>query len=375
MTPSVLIAGGGPAAVEGLLRLRRLLPDASVELIAPADEFVYRPLAVSEPFGTKLPDRFSLARIAEIAGAGYRRDAITGVNVGEKQVVLASGRDRKFDALLVAIGARPTEAVPGAVTFWGQDGDPAFTRVLAAAVAGKSRITFAVPHRVRWSLPLYELAMLTADYLSKHGASSNLVIVTPEPEPLAVFGGEASAELERMVEERGIELRLSSDPLKDSAGCDPGEETVVSLPRLVGRGLPGLPVDDEHFLPADDFGRVIGAESVYAAGDVTDFPIKQGGLGAQQADAAASAISSDLGADVEVESFDPVLRARLMGSQPRFLRRDLQEHGGAVVATDALWWPGAKIFGKHLAPFLAALARTEADRRMIQTHEHSAITR
>ena len=39
-------------------------------------------------------------------------------------------------------------------------------------------------------------------------------------------------------------------------------------------------------------------EGVYAAGDITTFPVKQGGIATQQADAAAEAIAAELGADV-----------------------------------------------------------------------------
>ena len=47
----VVICGGGIAAAEGLLRLRRLAGDSvDVELIAPNQELVYRPMAVREPF-------------------------------------------------------------------------------------------------------------------------------------------------------------------------------------------------------------------------------------------------------------------------------------------------------------------------------------
>ena len=48
----VLIAGGGVAALEAMLALRALAADrVSVVLVAPDREFVYRPLAVAEPFG------------------------------------------------------------------------------------------------------------------------------------------------------------------------------------------------------------------------------------------------------------------------------------------------------------------------------------
>jgi CBS domain-containing protein len=100
---------------------------------------------------------------------------------------------------------------------------------------------------------------------------------------------------------------------------------------------------------------------VYAAGDITTFSVKQGGIAAQQADAAAEAIAADAGADVVPKPFRPVLRGLLLtGAQPRYLHGELA--GGAGETSEAslepLWWPPAKIVGRHLAPFLAGLAGT-----------------
>ncbi len=52
---------------------------------------------------------------------------------------------------------------------------------------------------------------------------------------------------------------------------------LVALPRLVGPRLGGLPHDGDGFIEVDDHGRVEGLDSVWAAGDCTTFPIKQGG--------------------------------------------------------------------------------------------------
>ena len=61
----------------------------------------------------------------------------------------------------------------------------------------------------------------------------------------------------------------------------------------------------------DEHGRVSGIEDVYAAGDATTFPIKQGGLAAQQAVAAAEAIVARHGTDLDPQPFRPVLRGML----------------------------------------------------------------
>jgi len=75
---------------------------------------------------------------------------------------------------------------------------------------------------------------------------------------------------------------------------------------------------------------------------------------AQQADAVAAAIAIDAGANVRPSPYKPVLRGLLLtGFVPRYLRTDVQG-GTSIVDTEALWWPPAKIVGRHLAPFLAA---------------------
>ena len=68
----------------------------------------------------------------------------------------------------------------------------------------------------------------------------------------------------------------------------------------------------------------MGADAVLAAGDATTFPIKQGGLATQQADAAAATIAHALGATVEPTPFAPVLRGLLLtGGAPLYLRAEL----------------------------------------------------
>ena len=99
-----------------------------------------------------------------------------------------------------------------------------------------------------------------------------------------------------------------------------------------------------------------GEQDVYAAGDATTSPIKQGGVATQQADAAAEAIAARAGADVDPQPFRPVLRGLLLtGSTPRYMRAEVSGGRGEDwrVSDHALWWPPSKIAGKRLAPYLA----------------------
>jgi sulfide:quinone oxidoreductase len=138
-----------------------------------------------------------------------------------------------------------------------------------------------------------------------------------------------------------------------SDGARIAADAAVSLPRLHGPAIGGLPQDENGFVPTDAFGAVTGLTDVYAAGDMTQSTLKQGGLAAQQADAVAGAIAADLGADVRPSEFRPVLHGLLLvGGPPRFVRTD-PGRASSVVSTQPLWWPPGKIVGRYLSPFLA----------------------
>jgi sulfide:quinone oxidoreductase len=357
----VLIAGGGVAALEAALALHSLAADrVSVELVAPESEFVYRPLAVAEPFRVADVRTFPLGRLAEATGATLHQGVVKGVDCDLCLVTTASGEQLSYDVLVLALGARPIEAFPGALTFTGPKSGPALAAVLDDAVSGEiERIVFAIPPGASWPMPLYELALLTRAYLVDRGAGSvSVALVTPEASPLDLFGRQVGEVLAELLEERGIDLRTSTRPLAFLGGSlevhPPGglqADRVVALPWLEGPPLYGIRQDQHGFVEVDEHGAVLGEDAVYAAGDLTSFPVKQGGIAAQQADAAAEAIAARAGADLEPTPFRPVLRGILLtGMEPRFLRR---EGEGSLVDTEPLWWPPAKIVGRFLAPFLA----------------------
>src|SRR5215212_4729348 len=100
-----------------------------------------------------------------------------------------------------------------------------------------------------------------------------------------------------------------------------------SQPTLSWR-FPWLPADADGFVPVDEYGRVTGAGGVYAAGDATTFPLKQGGLATQQADVVADSIAAEIGAIAAAAPFTPVLRGLLLtGGAPIYLRAELDRQG------------------------------------------------
>lgn len=360
----VLIAGGGVAALEATLALQELAAgEIEIALLAPDRHFEYTPLAVAEPFGLGRAHRFELAEILGGRGVETIIDALTAVEAGRHRVRTAGDLDLSYDVLLVATGAMRRGALPGAITFTGARAAPDVRRLLRAAEEGElGRIVFAVPPGVTWSLPAYELALMSGADLAEKGAATKLSIVTPEPRPVAAFGARAAGAVAEMLELRGIgfhtgeAVRVAADQLVLAAGKPLAADAVVALPHLLAPGIEGLPADREGFVPVDEHGRVQGLDGVYAAGDATDFPLKQGGIATQQADAAAEAIVAELGFALNPTPFRPVLRGLLLtGRAPRYLRAELL--GGRAarssVAEDATWWPPAKIAGRRLGPFLA----------------------
>ena len=361
----VLIAGGGVAALEAMVALRTLAGElVEVELLSPDTDFLYRPMAVAEPFGVGEVQRFDLASLARGCGATHSLGTLVAVEAEDRRVRTSRNSTFSYDSLLIAIGARAREAVRGALTFRGDPDIRLVSALLDDLERGHvTKVVFAVPGGVTWSLPLYELALLTADHLARKAVThARLTVVTPEDTPLGLFGSEASEAVAARLRERDIELVTGAYPdafLDGELRLVPDEviaaDAVVSLPRFRGIALAGVPQDEDLFIPVDSGGRVTGLDGVYAAGDITTFPVKQGGLAAQQADAVAETIAAAAGADVVPQPFDPVLRGLVLSGSPLYLRAELGGGRGDVSTadTEALWWPAGKIAAKHLSPYLA----------------------
>jgi sulfide:quinone oxidoreductase len=239
--------------------------------------------------------------------------------------------------------------------------------------AGRLRdVVFTAPGGTGWALPLYELALLASSVLARSGIEdARLTVVTPEDAPLKLFGRRVGEQMGALLAGRGIEVVTGAHPVGFDGDClaiAPGAaikaEAVISMPRLEGRRIEGVPHDEGGFVAVDEHGAAIGLKGVYAAGDVTSFPVKQGGIATQQADAVAAAIAAEVGCDVEPAPFDPVLRGVLWtGAEPRYLYGRPAGGSGEVsrLAETPPWGvEDGKIVSRYLAPFLAGV---EADGR------------
>jgi len=376
----VLIVGGGVAAIETLLALRDLAGDrVAVTLVAPDTAFTYRPMKVAEPFSLGHAASYELDRIAADLGATFVRDRVAEILPEERRVRCASGETLAYDRLVLATGAKAGPAFEHAITFGDDPAEERLHGMLADLEQGYARrVAFVVPGETTWTLPLYELALMTARQAWSMGMDDiSFTLVTPEERALGMFGAAAGDTVEELLAAHGIEFVGSSYPsvgrgyvIADPGGRRIDVDRVVALPALDGPDLAGVPVDSRGFVPVDRHGRVPGVDGVYAAGDGTTFPIKQGGLATQQADAVAEAISAELGALEDPEPFRPVLRGLLLtGGDDRYLRHTVAGGGGEGEAAGyTLWWPPTKIAGRYLSAYLFGQDEAEALREARTEH-------
>ncbi len=369
----VVIVGGGVGALEAMLALRDLAEErVEMTLLSPDSEFRYRPTSVAVPFGRGQVHRFALLDIAAAAGARLVTGSLARVEATAHEAVTEAGDRLTYDVLIIACGARRVSVLQGALAFRGEADADAVRDLLRQLEHGAiKRVAFALPRGATWALPLYELALLTATHVAeKQLPAVSLELVTPEATPLAQFGGEVSATVSELLADHHIRVHLATYPVRAyptrlmlAPARTLAVDRVVCMPEARGIAIAGLPHNPDGFLPTDPLGQIPGVADIYAVGDITTFPVKQGGIAAQQADHVAHQIAKRAGAPIEDP---PPLRPHLYGllltgKTPLYLHADPTGGRGQTAATSTapLWWPGGKIAARHLGHYLTHAQPTD----------------
>jgi sulfide:quinone oxidoreductase len=281
----VLIAGGGVAGLETLLALHALAADrVDITILAPELKFINRSMAVEQPFKVQRVRGLRLEATAAELGARWHRGALDRVEHDRHRVVTRDGDELPYDRLVLALGAHPQrEWQSGEVlTFHGGRDGPSYRLLLHQLRDGRiDKLAFVKPAGPSWPLPLYDLALMTAAECAAHDLQGvELSLITPEQEPLGIFGSRASVAIRRLLDESGVTLHTSSYGVPNPPGrldISPGARSlavdrIVTEPRLVGPSLRGIPSGSDGFIHTDRHGRVPGMDDVFAAGDTTTFP-------------------------------------------------------------------------------------------------------
>ena len=256
--------------------------------------------------------------MARKADAEWVRDGLEWVDPDDQVAHTAEGARLEYDALLLAVGAArrcPVRACDGVRR---RAADDTYRGVVQDIEEGYTHsLALLLPDGPAWPLPVYELALMTAQRAESMWMDElGVDIVTADPEPLAAFGHGASNAVAELLEAAGVRVHTSSRaevPESRKLSCNPRDASSTragsSRCRPTGPGIRNVPADHDGFIPIDEHCRVRGLEPrVFAAGDAANLQIKHGGLGAQMADTAAAGSLRCAGAEVQVEPSRPVLR-------------------------------------------------------------------
>jgi len=367
MAHRIVIAGGGVAALEATVALRSLGGHrVAPVLVTPTTEFSFRAREVGEPFGKAAPLRLALSELLGDLDVLHVRDAAVAVDTGARLVRTASGRRIPYQGLLVAVGGTPYPAYAHGITFDRPQQPEAFDELLSDVRAGLvGDVALVVPDAAGWTLPAYDLACMLQAWATREQLPLRVRVVTAEATPLEAFGSRASRVVAEVLGRCGIEVVGGAEPLlvSDTTLTAGGHwitaDRLVSLPRLAGPRLRGLPCDWDGFIQVGQDGAVPGSPGVYAAGDGAAYPRKQGGLAAQQADIAVRALLHRAGVGVPAPPEAPTLRGVLATPEGPLYLEARSAYGSpepkSVASFEPLWDPPSKVATRWLGPFLDGL--------------------
>ncbi len=392
--PVVCVVGASTAGLEGLLAAReRLGATAELRLIAPDQEFRYRPTSRDSLFRPARERSLAIATLVAETGATWSRDRADVIDEAERTVLTRDGDTIAFDYLLLAPGAHRRRALAQGFV-WERGGDPGFLdQIISDVVSGRVHsVAVVVPRGARWPLPAYELALILA--WTAAGTSARITLLSAERQVLGALGQQATETVTLELEAAGVEVITGVEVLDDqprpapepadlilrtedsedagealtSRPTDPARvrlgrhspaefDRLISLPTVVGPFIAGVATDAAGFIEVDETLRVCGSERVWAAGGCVAAALEHSALAAQQADAAIAAIAALLspgghGAETITPAAPELTGLLLTGQQGQWLGEN--PVGTQEPSTRCLWWPPGRAVGSMLAKHIAA---------------------
>ncbi|MFI5041467.1 MAG: NAD(P)/FAD-dependent oxidoreductase [Acidimicrobiales bacterium] len=302
MTYRVVILGGGTGGTLTANRLRRLYPEADVEItvVDQDDRHVYQPGLLFVPFGLTHPEDIVRSRSRQLHhGTRYVQSPIDHVDIEANEVHLENGSTLGYDVLVVATGAvlvpGETEGLTGpgwmekVFTFYTPEGAGALEAALATFDGGRVVVN-VVDMPIKCPVAPLEFCFLADWYFRQRGIRDRVKLTYVTPLDGAFTKPVASAQLGGMLADKGIELVAEFNTGEvDGAGGrlvaydgrEVGFDLAVVVPlhggaAYVGRS-PGLG-DELNFVPADDHTlQSTAAPNVFVIGDAANVPASKAG--------------------------------------------------------------------------------------------------
>ena len=244
-----------------------------------------------------------------------------------------------YDQLVLATGAKAVPAYRDALTFGEDPAEERLHGLLADLEQGYAkRVAFVVPGEAAWTLPLYEIALMTARQVWGMGIDGvQFTLVTPEERPLAMFGAAGERRGRGDARRRGHRVRRPA-PIRASGAATwsptpaAGASTSTASSRCrssAGAALPGVPADGTGFIPVDAHGRVAAHPASTPRVTASTSRSSRAASRRSRPTRSPQAIAARAGADVEPEPFRPVLRGLLLtGGDDRYMRHAVAGGGG-----------------------------------------------
>jgi NADH:ubiquinone reductase (H+-translocating) len=306
--PHVVIGGGGVGGFCAARSLRRA--PVRVTLIDRRNHHLFQPLlyqvatAALSPADIAAPIRHILRRQRN---ASVLLGAVTDVNPGERQVMLANGRCLDYDYLVLATGAvdqyfghdhwvGPAPGLKGL-----EDAVEIRRRFLLAFEAAEQEpdsercralLTFVVvgggPTGVEMAGAFAEVARRTltgGDFRHVDPASARVLLLEGGPRLLAAYPPALSDRARHMLEKLGVDVRLNAMVTGIAPdGVEVGDERIATRNVVWSAGVAASPLAARLGSATDRLGRVevepdlsvSGRPEILAIGDLAAFPHQTG---------------------------------------------------------------------------------------------------
>ena len=345
--PSVLVIGGGYGGINAAKALDDV---ADVTLVDPKEAFVHNVASWRTLVEPEWLDRIFLPYAHLLASGRFLRDR--AVAVDGTRVTLASGEVLEPDYLVLATGS--WYPFPAKTEEFDIASARARLRAAHEALLAADRVLIVGAGPAGLELA-GEIKAFHPDKMVTIAEASQDILAGP-------YDQELRDELRRQLADMDIELRLgaalSELPSADPATLAPIEVSTQDGAKLVadiwfrafgvrphsqylGGGSLADRRDDRGYLRVDEHLRVVGADRVFAIGDLADADRDMAGIATQQAGVAAANVRALIEGSGELTSWTPF---------PPLIAVPLGPKGGAGFVGDGLADSAtiAELKGRHM---------------------------